>query len=61
MKNLEKVNRVEIKVNRVEIIDEKWIIYTNNFCKNIRLDFQDNDRDLKIFLENDEVNLNKFK
>jgi len=40
------------KITRVEIIDNEWRQYVNMNCENVELLYQDNNRTLKIFLNN---------
>lgn len=49
---LEKMISDTSKVTRVEVIDSNSRAYTNYHCKNVHVDFQDNDRTIKVFLKN---------
>ena len=40
------------KVTRVEVIDSLGRAYTNYNCSNVEIQFQDEERTLKIFLTN---------
>jgi len=41
-----------LEVNRVEIIDDTWRAYTNYWCEDVGLSFQDWRKTLKIYLTN---------
>lgn len=38
------------KITRVELIDETGRVYTNYDVKKVKLDLQDNERTLKVFI-----------
>jgi len=44
------------KITRVEIINNEWRQYINMSCENVLLSYQDNNKTLKIFLNNKYAN-----
>ena len=41
------------KVNRVEVIDSNGRTYAEYNAKDVKIDFQDGERTMKVFLKND--------